>query len=123
MTAPSSSCLNRANRAALSGDQFAARKQQALVVLLAQQLADAQFVRADQRGSDRLWQEAAALEIDPERLTALLYGGEDPHNREALRQQDEAWLAAQPVASRGWGLQRLHRNRGRRPVRPLTRAT
>jgi hypothetical protein len=106
MKAPSSSCTSQA-----------ARKQQALVVLLVQQLIDTQFVRADRNGSGRLWQEVAALEIDPERVIHLLYGGLEGGDRVGLMQQDDAWLQKQPATSqRGWGLSRLHL--GRQPRRP-----
>jgi hypothetical protein len=94
------------------------------VLLLVHQLADAQFSRADRRGSERLWQEANALEIDPERLTALLYGGIDPEDRAALREEDEAWLSrqAQQPRRRGWGLRHLHLGRPRRPAATVSPA-
>lgn len=107
----------------LSRDPFTARKQQALVVLLTQQLADAQFRRADRAGSERLWQEVLALEIDPERITALLYGGLETDDREVLRRQDDLWLAAQvrPV-QRGWSLRTLPVTQPWQPKRSLTPA-
>ena len=61
MTAPSSSCTNRPGRAGVSSDSFATRKEQALVILLAQQLADAQIGRADAQASQALWDE---VELD-----------------------------------------------------------
>ena len=104
-------------------ERFTTRTQQALVLLLSQQLADAQFRRGDQAGSQRLWREVAALEIDPERITALLYGGQDSDDREAMRQLDEAWLARQAAApQRGWSLQSLHLRRPRLPKRTLSPA-
>lgn len=119
MTAPSSSCTTRPGRSGISSDPFSARKQQALVVLLVQQLADTQFRRADRRGSERLWQEVAALEIDPDRVTALLYSGEDTDNREALRAQDDAWLLSRTRPRQlGWNLSRLHLGRPRRRADP-----
>ena len=124
MTAPSSSCTNQAWRSGVTHQAFAARKQQALVVLLAQQLMDAQFRRADQAGSERLWQEVAALEIDPERVIHLLYGGLEGGDRAGLMQQDDAWLEKQPAtAQRGWALRRLHLHRQpRRPQAAFSRA-
>ncbi len=114
MPAPTQGCSSR--------DRFTATTQQALVLLLTQQLADAQLRRGDRSGSDRLWQEVAALEIEPERITALLYGGQDCHDRDALRELDDAWLSRQASPSRpGWGLQTLHRNRPRLPKRTLSR--
>ena len=114
MPAPTQGCRSR--------DRFTDSTQQALVLLLTQQLADAQFRRGDRLGSARLWHEVAALEIEPERITALLYGGQDCHDREALRQLDDAWLSRQSSPTRsGWGLQRLHRNRPRLPKRNLSR--
>jgi hypothetical protein len=102
MRRPASSCINR--------------KQQALVLLLVRQLADAQFTRADARGSERLWQEVAALEIDPERVTALLYCGVDIDDRQALLAEDESWLGRQEQPRRrGWSLRNLHLGAPRRP--------
>lgn len=50
-----------------------ARKEQQLVFLLTRQLVEAQIRRGDRERSQRLWQEVAALELDPERITALIY--------------------------------------------------
>lgn len=64
-----------------------ARKEQQLVFLLTRQLVDAQIVHGDRARSERLWQEAAALELDPERITALMYGvgdHDDPREMEAV---------------------------------------
>ncbi|NBU39030.1 MAG: hypothetical protein EBS32_12500 [Actinobacteria bacterium] len=111
MPAPASLCT-----------RFNAGTQQALVLLLSQQLADAQFHRADARGTERLWREVAALEIDPERVTALLYGGQDMNDREALRSQDDAWLAQQNAAPRrGWALRNLHLGRPQLPQQRFSR--
>jgi len=76
-----SSCSTQPGRGGfgLRPDPFIARKQQALALHLVRQLADTQFRRADAAGSERLWQEVALLEIDPERITALLYSGIDPN--------------------------------------------
>lgn len=106
-----------------SHDPFTARKQQALVLLLVQQLADAQIRRADRAGSERLWQEVAALEIDPERITALLYSGLDANDRQTLRLEDERWLAAQVMPlRRGWSLKTLPLARPWQPQRAFSRA-
>ena len=78
MTSPSSPCI--------------ARKQQALVLLLSQQLMETQFIRADRPGSDRLWQEVAALDLDPERIEHLLYSGLDCSSRHALIKEDDIWM-------------------------------
>ncbi|MEN9388019.1 MAG: hypothetical protein RLZZ255_995 [Cyanobacteriota bacterium] len=115
MKAPFSSCNNKPG---LSPSGFAARKQQALVLLLAQQLADAQFRRADPQSSERLWQEVANLDIAAERITALLYGGHDVQDRATLLALDDAWLQEQTKAPlRRWSLQRLHLGAPRRPMR------
>ena len=117
MTAPSSSCTNRPGRARVSSDSFAARKEQALAILLAQQLADAQIGRADAQASQALWDEVAELNIDPDRIIHLLYGGEEVSDRTALKERDDSWLCAQQGSpqQRGWSLQRLHLGRPRRP--------
>ena len=59
MTAPSSSCTDRPGRAGISSDSFSDRKEQALVILLAQYLAEAQIGRADAQASQGLWNEVA----------------------------------------------------------------
>ncbi|UPM49461.1 MULTISPECIES: hypothetical protein [unclassified Synechococcus] len=116
MTAPSSSCTNRPGRAMVSSDSFTARKEQALVILLSQQLADAQIGRADAHASQSLWDEVAELDIDPDRIIHLLYGGEEVSDRAALKDRDDSWLSAQQMSpERGWSLQRLHLRRPRRP--------
>jgi len=81
---------------------FAECKEQQLVFLLVRQLATAQFELANPRMSQRLWQEVAALEIDPDRITALLYGGQDVTDRESLKQLDEQWRAGHRPQRRGW---------------------
>jgi len=101
---------------------FTARKQQALTLLLTRQLMDAQFVRADAAGSDRLWQEVADLEINPDRVLHLLYCGLDGSDRQAMSDEDDVWIQAQAAAqpARGWGLRHLHLGRGlRRPQASL----
>ena len=112
MTAPASSCTHQAWRSGVTSAAFSARKQQALVLLLAQQLSEAQFRLADRPGSERLWQEVAALEIDPDRIVHLMYSGLDGSDRPALIAEDDAWIRRTTQASqRRWGLLHLHRNR------------
>lgn len=79
---------------------FAECKEQQLVFLLVRQLATAQFELANPGMTQRLWNEVAALEIDPGRITALLYGGQDVTNREALRPLDDSWRAHHPPKAR-----------------------
>ncbi|QPN55477.1 hypothetical protein I1E95_09615 [Synechococcus sp. CBW1107] len=87
---------------------FAELKQQQLVFTLVRQLAEAMFVRADRELSRRLWQEVAVLEIDPDRITALLYGGQSCDDREGLMALDASWTeqvhpAAEPRRGFRWG--------------------
>lgn len=89
-------------RCAPFGGDFAALKERQLVFLLARQLAEAQFVRADRRASDRLWQEVAALDIDPERITALLYGADDLEDTVCMERIDGASRQAAQAGGRGW---------------------
>jgi hypothetical protein len=82
---------------------FADLKERQLVFLLVRQLGHAQFERGDRRSSERLWQEVAALEIDPERITSLLYGGHDLNNDASLEVIDRAYrLERQQQPSGGW---------------------
>jgi hypothetical protein len=71
------------------------------VLLLARQLASAQFELAHRAMTQRLWDEVAALGIDPERVTHLLYGGQDPTDRQRLQDLDNLWLEARGPAG-GW---------------------
>jgi hypothetical protein len=98
-------------KAPASGLSSVARKEQQLVFLLTRQLVEAQIVRGDRARSQRLWQEVAALELDPERITALLYGvgdHDDPLEMEAVdrRQLSQATSDHPPVwfswRRRGW---------------------
>jgi hypothetical protein len=81
---------------------FAECKEQQLVFLLVRQLAAAQFELANPQMTERLWQEVAALDIDPERITALLYGGQSVNDRAELRAIDEQWRARHRPQRRGW---------------------
>lgn len=82
---------------------FAERKEQQLVLLLVRQLAAAQQEPAAAALRERLWQEVAALEIDPERITALLYGGHDVTDRQVLQTLDDAWRRGSVPRRRGVG--------------------
>ncbi|MFN9695700.1 MAG: hypothetical protein ACK550_18205 [Synechococcaceae cyanobacterium] len=81
---------------------FSACKEQQLVLLLVRQLGSAQFALAHGPMTQRLWDEVAALGIDPERVTHLLYGGQDPNDRLGLQALDNAWLEAHRPAVGGW---------------------
>ncbi|SBO44172.1 hypothetical protein [Cyanobium sp. NIES-981] len=100
--------------------RLATVKEQQILVNLVQQLADSQFRRADQPRSERLWQELAQLQLDPERATHLLYAGVDMEDRQALVDLDGRWCGRMAAAERrpwlvapwlGGG----HRVRPRRP--------
>ncbi|MCP9815483.1 hypothetical protein KBY76_02235 [Synechococcus sp. GreenBA-s] len=82
---------------------FAERKEQQLVLLLVRQLAATQQEPAAAALRERLWQEVAALEIDPERITALLYGGHDVTDRQVLQTLDDAWRRGSVPLRRGVG--------------------
>lgn len=97
---------------------FAECKEQQLVFLLVRQLAAAQFELANPQMTERLWQEVAALEIDPERITALLYGGQDVNDRDALRVLDEQWRARHRPRRGGWFSRPLSAAGGRRSAAP-----
>jgi len=97
---------------------FAECKQQQLVFLLVRQLAAAQFELANAAMTQRLWDEVNALEIDPERITQLLYGGQDVSDREALRPLDDAWRALHPPRSQRRWFTRPATGAGRRSARP-----
>ena len=86
---------------AFSGS-FAELKERQLVFLLVRQLAEAQFARADRAASERLWQEVAALEIDPERITALLYQSPDLADTAAMVRLDQELRCASLPRGRGW---------------------
>ena len=88
---------------------FTACKEQQLVLLLVRQLASAQFELAHAAMTQRLWDEVAALEIDPERVIQLLYGGHDLNDRGQLQDLDNLWLDQ-------------HRPRGGAWIRRLTPA-
>ena len=80
--------------AARSSLPFPALKQRQLLFLLTRQLAEAQFVRGDRALSERLWQEAAALELDPDRIVNLLYGVADHGDVRDMETVDGRYLEA-----------------------------
>jgi hypothetical protein len=97
-------------------------KERQLVLTLVAQLAAAQFIRADQVSAARLWQEVAALAIDPERVIRLLYGGQDLNDRARLADMDRCWHPDVPRSRRfPWDRRAVRRGAsasGRRSVPP-----
>lgn len=87
---------------ARSSQSFSALKQRQLLFLLTRQLAEAQFARGDRILSDRLWQEVAALELDPERIVNLLYGVADHGDIRELETVDQLYLDSLNSPRRGW---------------------
>ena len=71
---------------------FSELKERQLIFLLTRQLAEAQIVKADQARADWLWQEAAALELDPDRLIHLLYGVADHGDLQEMERVDRHYL-------------------------------
>lgn len=100
----------RWGQAEAAGLSFAALKQRQLVFLLTRQVVEAQFVRADQERTERLWQEAAALDLDPDRIIHLLYGVADHADSAEMDAVDRSWRPGAPPPRRSWwapGLGRL----------------
>ena len=79
---------------------FSAFKERQLVFDLTRQLAAAQFVDGDQARSERLWQEAAAEAMDPERIIRLLYGVHDHDDSTAMEALDRPYRDLQRQAQR-----------------------
>lgn len=104
---------------------FAEFKERQLVFALTRQLAEAQFVRGDRQRSERLWQEAAAEEMDPDRITALLYGVDDHADTTAMEATDRPFREQQRQAVRQARspLGRFSRFTQRRPAAPHRRGT
>ena len=88
-----------------TNENYETLKDRHLVAQLAQQLAEAQFAHADESRSRRLWDEVAALGLDPDRVLHLLYGGHALEDETALcaidrsfqetphrRRQSRRWL-------------------------------
>lgn len=97
---------------------FTEFKERQLVFALTRQLAEAQFVRSDCLGSDRLWQEAAAEDMDPDRIINLLYGVNDHGDTTAMEEADRPFREQQRQADRlaRSPLRRLARFTQRRPA-------
>jgi hypothetical protein len=94
------------------------RKEQQLVMRLCQDIAQAQFVFANPKRSRRLWDEAAALEIEPDRLLNLLYGGVDLDDSADLIAADELYLSQRQGYRRSPWVSRIFPTRRRQPSRP-----
>ena len=77
-------------------------KERQLVFQLTRQLATAQFIRADRVESERLWQEAAALGMDPGRIVALLFGVHDHSDTEAMEEIDRSYRQERRLRARRW---------------------
>ncbi|MGB5133899.1 MAG: hypothetical protein WBN89_01845 [Prochlorococcaceae cyanobacterium] len=75
-------------------------KERQLLFALTHQLAQAQFVRGDRQSTERLWQEAAAEHMDPDRITALLYGVDDHADTAAMEAADRPYREQQRQATR-----------------------
>ena len=94
------------------------RKEQQLVMRLCKDIARAQFVFANPKRSKRLWDEAAALEIEPDRLLHLLYGGVDLDDPADLIAADERYLSQRRGYRRSPWVSRILPVRRRLPSRP-----
>ena len=109
MAGLSSSWAFRSGRSEVQSKSFSTLKEQALVLDLTQRLAEAQIERGDAVASQGLWNEIAALEIDPERIIHLLYNRERRSTHAALRATDDQWMKNQQpeIPTRGWLLKTL----------------
>ena len=94
------------------------RKEQQLVMRLCKDIARAQFVFANPKRSKRLWDEAAALEIEPDRLLNLLYGGVDLDDPADLITADNRYLSQRQGYRRSPWVSRILPVRRRLPSRP-----
>jgi hypothetical protein len=103
----------RALEGQTGGLTFAALKQRQLVFRLTRQLVEAQFVRADASRTRRLWQEVAALDLDPDRITHLLYGVGDHGDSNEMEATDGRWCQSQTPPRRAWWAPRLGRLMGK----------
>lgn len=81
---------------------FSALKERQLIFLLTRQLAEAQIVKADQARADWLWQEAAALDLDPDRLISLLYGVADHGDLQEMERVDRQYLQSVNCHRSNW---------------------
>ncbi|MBM5815302.1 MAG: hypothetical protein FJ083_01535 [Cyanobacteria bacterium K_Offshore_surface_m2_239] len=97
-----------------TAQSFADRKERQLVFRLTREMAEAQFARADRDRSQRLWQEVAALELDPERIIHLLYGVADHADSAEMALIDGSWRPGGPSPRPGrWWAPGLGRLMGR----------
>ena len=94
------------------------RKEQQLVMRLCKDIARAQFVFANPKRSKRLWDEAAALEIEPDRLLHLLYGGVDLDDPADLIAADERYLSQRRGYRRSPWVSRIFSTRRNKPSLP-----
>ena len=92
---------------------FAALKQRQLVFRLTRQLVEAQFLRADQNRTQRLWQEVAALDLDPDRIIHLLYGVADHADSAEMEAVDRRWRPGATPQRRGWWVSGMDRLMGK----------
>ncbi len=104
MTALSSRSMKRPGQAGVQSKSFSALKEQALVIDLTQRLAEAQIEQGDAVASQGLWNEIAALEIDPERIIHLLYNRERRGSHAVLRATDDQWMNDQQAQLPKYGL-------------------
>ena len=94
------------------------RKEQQLVMRLCKDIARAQFVFANPKRSKRLWDEAAALEIEPDRLLHLLYGGVDLDDPADVIAADERYLSQRQGYRRSPWVSRILTRRRSKPALP-----
>ena len=94
------------------------RKEQQLAIRLCRDLAKSQFVFANPKRSKRLWDEAAALEIEPDRLLHLLYGGIDLDNPADLMAADDLYMKQRRSYHRSPWVDRILPRRCRKPALP-----
>lgn len=88
-------------------------KERQLLFLLTRQLAEAQFQRADQTRTQQLWQEAAALDLDPDRLIHLLYGVANHADQQEMDQVDREYQQRMGVHRQRWWTPALGRFTGK----------
>ena len=97
---------------------FAEFKERQLVFALTRQIAEVQFLRGDHQRTERLWHEAAAEDMDPDRIISLLYGVHDHVDTAAMDEADRPFREQRRQALRRAHspLGRLSRFMQRRPV-------
>lgn len=99
-----------------SRGRFTALKEQQLVFLLVRQLAAAQLSPSHRSSGEKLWREVADLGLDPERITRLLYGGQDVCDSIVLKELDGAWGPEKIPTGSGAPWWSWRRNRLSRPM-------